>query len=141
MGTKYNIWGHGYSNHKVQINEYSKIKNVINFHIATNVAKLNLDLNDNKCFIVDGDFFKLNYERDNGVEMSTGLNIILLFTHYIKNMKSISIVGFDFLRTKNMMLYSSNQGGFHNSDIEEKIIKKELREFETYIPFSEKYRY
>lgn len=140
MGKKYNIWGHGFLNKKAQLFEYVKIKNIIDYHIETSVRKLYAPLNDNKCFIVNGEWYKSQYEKDTGVEMSTGLNVIFLFTRCIKNIKSLSIVGFDFLRTANPLLKSFS-ARYHNSDMEEKYIKNELKELSKYIPFNEKYKY
>jgi len=141
MGTKYNIWGHGFLNPSMQLREYSHIKNIIDYHIATNVYKLFNKINDNKCFIVCNNWYKTPYELQHNIEMSTGLNIILLFIKYIDSMEKLSIVGFDFLRSDNYILLSANKSKFHNSDLEEQYIKNELIKYEKYIPFNERYIY
>jgi hypothetical protein len=70
--------------------------------------------------------------------MSTGLNMMRFMVDYIQTMKSVSIVGFDFLKTRNHLLRSS-KARYHNSDCEEAESKKILTNCEQYIPFSEKY--
>lgn len=142
MGQKYNIWAHGFLNHKKQINEYQKIKNLVDFHIETNELKLCKRIFDKKAFLIPRRWYKDNYEKNHkGKEMSTGLNTAMFFIDWIGTMKEIAIVGFDFLKTSNPVLQSGAARKFHNTDEERESMIDLLNKSGIYIPFNDKYNF
>ncbi len=142
MGAKYNIWAHGFLSHKKQINEYSKIKKRIDFHIETNENKLCKRIFDNKAFLIPKKWYKTEYEKNHkGKEMSTGLNAATFFVDKIGTMSEVAIVGFDFLKTTNRVLQSAPARKFHDTTAEEVEMLALLERSGKYIPFNEKYNF
>ena len=140
MGSKYNIWSHGFLSHKKQITEYNKIKKRIDFHIETNESKLCRRIFDKKAFLILKKWYKTEYEKSfKGKKMSTGLNTATFFMKWIGTMSEISIVGFDFLKTSNPTLQSASARKFHDTNAEKKHMVSMLLESGKYIPFNEKY--
>jgi hypothetical protein len=142
MGSKYNIWAHGFLSYKKQISEYGRIKEKIDFHIETNEKKLCKKIFDKKAFLIPNKWYKKEYEtRHAGKEMSTGLNAASFFVNWVGTMREISIVGFDFLKTSNPTLQSAPARKFHDTNIERATMISLLIESEKYLPFNEKYNF
>jgi len=142
MGIKYNIWSHGFLSHKKQMKEYSAIKNKIDFHIETNEQKLCKRIFDKKAFLIPKKWYKAEYEKKfKAKEMSTGLNTAFFFIKWVKTMREVSIVGFDFLRTTNVVLHSAPARKFHDTEREEEQMILLLTQSGKYIPFNDKYNF
>lgn len=140
MGKKYNIWAHGFLSYKKQITEYSRIKNIVDFHIETNEKKLCRKIFDKKAFLIPKKWYKVGYEKNRkGKEMSTGLNAATFFVNWVGTMKEVSIVGFDFLKTTNRVLQSASARKFHDTQSEEAEMISLLLGSGEYIPFNDKY--
>jgi hypothetical protein len=88
--------------------------------------------------VIPGSWYKEEFDRINSCEMSTGLNTLIFFVDYLKTMKEISIVGFNFLRSSNHLLKSCC-AKWHKPDLEEKTITELLLGSGKYIPFNNKY--
>jgi len=140
MGRKIDIWAHGFSNHAVQIKTYNLISKRIAFHVETCERKFCKKICNSQSFMIPSSWYKDEFDKRTGFEMSTGLNTIIFFVDHIQTMKSIGIVGFDFLKTSNRVL-KSGRAIWHNSSIEEKTITEMLNNCSSYVPFSEKYNF